>query len=347
MTRPRIVHLIDDTAPDGVMRVLDHIIAHPEMTANGRHEVHIMRRNALSFRRIKADIIVSHLTISWRMLPRIIALQATYGNLPILHVEHNFTEAFVASEVQNRRRFATLLRTAYARFDKVVAVSGAQGRWLVSQDFVPAESLEVIPSAVNVTPFLEMDAPVAGSPVRMGAIGRLDKQKGFDTLIEAFVALPEMDTRLDLFGEGPEREALEALAQGDDRITFHGHVDPVEAMSSIDVLVMPSRWEGYGLAALEARAAGRRLIVSGVDGLADHIAGGARPVAGGSLPAWKRALVEAFVQPDLPGFARERRVLAAAEADGFAQGWIRLIAELRAASQPQSKGEQIGLPQST
>ena len=233
MIRPRIVHLIDDAAPDGVMRVLDHIIDHPEMTANGRHEVHIMRRNALTFRRIKADIIVSHLTISWRMLPRIIALQASHGDLPILHVEHNYTEAFVASEVQNHRRFATLLRTAYARFDKVVAVSQAQGRWLVSQDFVAAERLEVIPSAVNVTPFLEMDAPVAGSPVRMGAIGRLDKQKGFDTLIEAFVALPEMDTRLDLYGEGPEREALEALAQGDDRVTFHGHVDPVEAMSSI------------------------------------------------------------------------------------------------------------------
>jgi glycosyltransferase involved in cell wall biosynthesis len=338
MTKPLIVHLIDDTTPGGVMRVLDHIANTPAMAENGRHMVRVVPRSALSFKRIEADMIVSHLTITWRGLPGLVALRAIHAGLPLLHVEHSYTEGFVASEVRNRRRFNTLLRTAYALFDRVIAVSSAQGRWLQTRGLVDAASIYVIPSAIDIGPFLALDLTSRGTPCRLGAIGRLDKQKGFDTLIAAFAALPDLDMQLDIYGEGADREALEALAAGNDRIILHGHVDPVEAMTDIDVLVMPSRWEAYGLVALEARAAGRPVMVSGVDGLADHVDRGATSVSGASVQAWKLALADIVTRTEPASAAQDRRQSAAAEAAGFAIAWTSLIAELLPTAQSPSDG---------
>ena len=131
---------------------------------------------------------------------------------------------------------------------------------------------------------------------------------------------------------------VEALAAGNDRITLHGHVDPVKAMSDIDVLVMPSRWEAYGLVALEARAAGRPLLVSGVDGLADHVDRGATSVSGASVQAWKLALADIVTRTEPASAAQDRRQAAAAEAAGFAIAWAGLIAELLPPEQSPSDG---------
>jgi len=51
-----------------------------------------------------------------------------------------------------------------------------------------------------------------------GAIGRLDRQKGFDTLIEAFRQTRNPNVALHIYGEGEEGLALRALAEGDPRI---------------------------------------------------------------------------------------------------------------------------------
>lgn len=292
MTNKTIVHLVDDANAGGVTRMLDYIRTAPGMAEIGHHVVQVVKRGRFSAPDVDADIIVSHLSVSWRNMPMLMALRARYAALTLIHVEHSYTEAFTATRVSNQKRFRTLLRTAYSLFDRVVAVSEAQGEWLERRGLVSAEALMVIPSCVDLSAFLEL-SPVYSQPRVIGAIGRFDAQKGFDILIKAFRALPNPELRLRLIGDGADRAALEELAEGDARISFVGYQsDPAAAMAKLDAVAMPSRWEAYGLVALEARAAGRPLLVSPVDGLKDHIADGARNVAEHSLDAWRDALTQ-------------------------------------------------------
>ena len=332
MTEQTIIHLIDDTTPGGVMRVLDYVTTHPDLTGTMRHEFRQIKRGSLSAPRLQADLIVSHLAISWRGLPFLMVLRALNAQTPMLHVEHSYTAGFVAHNVPSKLRFHTLLRTAFALFDKVAAVSAAQRDWLAARELVDPARLELLRSAVDVMPFLRLPL-VTQSPKVIGAIGRLDTQKGFDMLIRAFRACGRADLKLEIFGDGAERAALEKLAGRDPRISFRGHrEDQVAIMASVDLVAMPSRWEAYGLVGLEARAAGRGLLVSGVDGLADHLRDGAQMVDS-SISGWVAALEALGVGATQQAPRARLRAMRTAEAS--IQAWGALIASMIAPQQAQ------------
>ena len=101
--------------------------------------------------------------------------------------------------------------------------------------------------------------------------GRYAAQKGFDVLIEAMRAVPAELATLRLVGLGPDEAALRAQAEGMAHVRVEGPVDgPGAWLADVDAVAIPSRFEPFGTVALEARAAGRPIIVSGVDGLVDQ-----------------------------------------------------------------------------
>nr|WP_319249766.1 glycosyltransferase family 4 protein [uncultured Celeribacter sp.] len=324
----RIAHLVDDQNPGGVTRYLDFIAHHPAMRDVAQHDIIPVSRAHPGRVKTDADLIVSHLTITWRGLPGLMALRARYPNTPLVHVEHSYCKGFIAPNVRHHRRFFTLLRTAYALFESVVAVSQTQSQWLARHGLVTPEALYVISPCVPLAPFTALNAP-ATPPRRIAAIGRLDRQKGFDLLITAFRNLPQEDLTLDLYGDGPEREFLERLAQSDPRIRFHGHVAPETALARCDAVAMPSRWEPYGLVALEAQAAGRQVLLSNTDGLRDQAARGLHLVCEPTEAAWTRALLE-LSQGEI---AAPHRISTAPEVH-CAEAWKLLIDWLCPQSQP-------------
>jgi len=335
----RIVHLVDDIAAGGVMRLLRTIETCPTLAAQADHDVVPVRRGFLAPPRLTASIIVSHLSVSWRTLPGLMALRAACPGATLIHVEHSYSRGFAAHRVTAPARFRTLLRTAYALFDRVVAVSAEQGRWMTERGLVDPAALAVIPPAVRTDAFASLpDAPAR--PRVIGAIGRFDAQKGFDILIRAFRRIGDPTLELRLVGDGPERARLVALAGGDRRIRFPGFAeDPAAALGSVDAVVVPSRWEPYGLVALEARAAGRPVMVADVDGLRDQAAEGAVAVRGHGTDVWRDALsdlVAGRTRPDLPR-ARHRALGAW---DRFADAFGTLCAEAAAgggAAEPKAQ----------
>lgn len=159
---------------------------------------------------------------------------------------------------------------AFSLFDRVVAVSEAQANWMTSRNLIERTKLVTIQSCIDLTPFQSIPA-AQGLVQTFGAIGRLDRQKGFDLLIGAFRSLPDPSIRLKIIGTGPQEEVLRKLAGADTRIEFIGFcADPARAYQGIDAVVMPSRWEAFGLVAIEALASGRPLLCARVDGLCDH-----------------------------------------------------------------------------
>lgn len=319
----KVVHLYDDATAGGVTRVLDYIATAPALSMDVEHHRVQLRRGKLSWACYGADVIVSHLALSWRALPALIALRLANRGAALLHVEHSYTESFVALNVPNKRRFYAMLRRCFAVFDRVVGVSQAQVKWLITKDLCPPYKMECIRSCVDLRPFAALPAPTS-PPKVFGAIGRLDRQKGFDTLIRAFRLTDDSNLQLHFYGQGPEEQALRDLAEGDARIVFKGHVcDPKQAYAAVDAVIMPSRWEAYGLVAVEALSAGRKVVCADVDGLRDHKDYGARLIDPTDLEGFSGVLTA--LGQEAPNDALAPAQVAEVLEYCFVKDWLTLL----------------------
>lgn len=130
------------------------------------------------------------------------------------------------------------------------------------------------------------------------AYGRLVPQKGFACLLRAFACAGLKETDLILAGDGPEMSELQRLAQDlqvRERVLFPGRAErPVvaELLRGAHGVVVPSLREPMGIVTLEAMAAGRPLLASGVDGITEVAPAGedVRHVPPGDVDALKNGL---------------------------------------------------------
>lgn len=133
--------------------------------------------------------------------------------------------------------------------------------------------------------------------------GALTVQKGQQDLMAAWpqVRARVPEARLLLVGDGPDRRALERLAEGMEGVTFAGERSDVPLwMAAADVVVVPSRWEGMALVPLEAMACARSVVATDVNGIVDSVPPGAGAiVALDDAAGLADALVHRLVLPVL------------------------------------------------
>lgn len=341
MTNPAIktVHLIDDRRMGGVIRFLDRVA---EMRPHDTTA--FVKRGTMKGHAHDAGTIVSHLAISWRTLPMMITLRACNPRARIVHVEHSYCAGFQDHRVplRKRHRFHTLLRIVYALFDDVIAVSEGQARWMRDIGVVPGNKVRVAPPLVDLTPFLAIPDVQQRAGLRYGFVGRLDAQKGLDLILQAWCASAPDDARFEIFGDGPMREDLETLAAGDPRVTFHGATAfPAETYLTFDLALMPSRWEPFGLSCLEARAAGRPVLVAPVDGLPEQIAQGGGQVVTGGPEAWATVFATGIDPAEMARHAGAARAIAVEQARQSRTRWADIL-EAPASGAAASSGEAVG-----
>lgn len=173
-----------------------------------------------------------------------------------------------------------LLRDLIQSATRVVTVSHALRREVT--DFMPrrAAPVSVIHNGV-ASPAQSVGAAESTPPVAL-CVGRLAHEKGFDLAIAAFPAVlarvPE--ARLVVAGGGGERANLEARSRTlglGDAVQFIGWVHPREVpalMGRARAVVVPSRYEAFGLVALEAAWMGRPVVATRVGGLPEVVVDG-------------------------------------------------------------------------
>ncbi|MEZ9700926.1 glycosyltransferase family 4 protein [Vibrio sp. 10N.261.46.E12] len=104
----------------------------------------------------------------------------------------------------------------------------------------------------------------SSSPFHVGFVGRLSHEKAPDRFIALAKQFPEV--QFELFGDGPEMPVL--VKSQPDNVTFHGHQTNMDRVwSQIDLLVIPSRFEGLPMAALEAMIRGIPVLATSVGNL--------------------------------------------------------------------------------
>ena len=163
------------------------------------------------------------------------------------------------------RPHRVLSHPLYSRAALVAAVSGGVRDALAIElaRWVPSERIVVIPNPVDTEEIQRRADPQLprAARLRFCSVGRLVSAKGFDVLIEAFaVARLDRPWELLIIGDGPLRPELEQLVRQrrlEDNVQFRGMVEnPYPLMASSDIAVQASRWEGFGMAIVEALSLG-------------------------------------------------------------------------------------------
>jgi D-inositol-3-phosphate glycosyltransferase len=312
----RVCHLVDDLSLGGVTRMIGGLVDAPALQAFEQRIVATDRLGALQRELCRADVLVVHFSAAWAKLPLLLALRVMHPKQQWILVEHSYCKGFETNTVPAPGRFRTLLRTAYALFDRVVAVSQGQRMWMLETRLAPASKITVIQPHIDYDRLLRLPRIAPSHVLRIGALGRFSPSKGFDTLLEAMRLLAGRPMSLVLGGFGEEEARLRRLAQDLPNVHFTGRVDAVDSfLSTVDVLVVPSRWETFGIVAAEARAAGRPVVVAPVDGLVEQADAeqGGWVLADGSPKAIARMLEHLARREDLAeaGARARRRVINA------------------------------------
>lgn len=168
--------------------------------------------------------------------------------------------------------------------------------------------------------------------------GRVEAEKGYDDLIEAFAAFcrDRQDWKLLIIGGGSLQKKCEDLAMQrgiGDRVTITGYTNEVKSyLLQGSVFVMTSRWEGFGMVVVEAFELGIPVITYGIPAMRLLVSDGAD---GRVVPAFEREkLVEAMKELAGDVGLRERMGLKATEKaalmkpEVIAEKWLTLFEEV-------------------
>ena len=158
----------------------------------------------------------------------------------------------------------TRLATLYGAMARVLTPAAGARAQLVADLGLEQDRISVVPNGVDVP---EVPAGPAGSAVpRVGGLGRLTEQKGFDVLLEAVRRLVADGVGLEvvLGGRGRDGDRLRAAAAGLP-VTFAGFVDrPREFLAGLDLFCLSSRREALPLVLLEAMSEGLPCVATDV-----------------------------------------------------------------------------------
>jgi glycosyltransferase involved in cell wall biosynthesis len=325
------VSVLDDQLADAspvsrVLRALPSVLTHPDDHHFASSSLLSDLRLARRLRGMRAGTL-----ITTRPAFNLIAAELAHPELNTIGQEHmNFTS--------HSRGLARALRRGYGRLDALVVLTEGDRRDYARLLAGSRTRVVRIPNAVPELPgrVSNLDSKVAV------AAGRLNRQKGFDLLVDAWatVARRHPDWILRIYGSGEDRGELRR------RIEAHGLYNEVllpgataalgEALGEASVFVLSSRFEGFGLVIIEAMSKGLpvvafdcprgpgEIISNGVDGILVE-------------PEDTEALADA-VCALLDDDSLRRRLGSAAletarryELDAVGAQWDALLAELAAA----------------
>ncbi|MDR3635932.1 MAG: glycosyltransferase [Isosphaeraceae bacterium] len=309
----------------------------------GSPDPRALRRLGALVREFRPSVIHSHM-VHANLLARAVRLLEPYPVLVCTH--HNLTMAGV------RRNWTGLFEVAHRLTDGLAehatAICHAAADYYVRRGAVPAFKMSVVPNGIECDRY--RPDPEARARLRHAfevddrfvwlAVGRLETQKAYPTMLHAFARLGDGRRTLLVCGKGSRRDELAALVDAlgiGDRVQFLGLRDDIPSLLSVaDGFCLSSDLEGLPLVLLQASAAALPIVATDVggngevvvDGVSGYLCAAGDPGAFAenlarveALPASERAAL---------GLAGQDRVRGQFEAERVFDRWEMLYRELLA-----------------
>lgn len=323
--------LCEEVLPSGVVRITLPALPIP---ATGGYRAANPRRVADVLRGLRPDA----LEVSDRLTLRGFGTWARRRDVASVMISHErldrlFGQVMPESAARKAADFANR-RTAW-NYDTVVCTTD-----FAQEEFrrIGAENVRRVPLGVDLDLFSpgRRDVGLRSSLARsehplLVHCGRLSVEKRVDRSIEAVGELRQsgLDVRLVVAGDGPRRDSLERRARGLP-VHFAGFISDRTQLATLlataDVSLAPGPHETFGLAALEALAAGTPVVASRSSALAGIVTAECGAVADDNAPAFAQAVTDVLTMP-----SAGRRHAARMRAEEF--GWPASVGGMLAALQ--------------
>lgn len=221
----------------------------------------------------KADVVHCHSSF-----PGLYVRLRTHEGVRILYTPHAWSFLKKDTRFVSRLLYGAVERALARRCSIIFCMSFDEIR--AAQKYgIPSEKIEFVYTGITedeevlknaLALKLQPQRPVTVESIKVGYFGRLDYQKGFDVLLEA-VPFLEAHVEIHVFGAAVRKGVQIATMP---QLYYHGWLDSSltrGAMNEMDVIVVPSRWEGLALVPIEAMRAGKVVVVSNQSSLPEQV----------------------------------------------------------------------------
>jgi glycosyltransferase involved in cell wall biosynthesis len=186
----------------------------------------------------------------------------------VIHVHGSSFDTFLATE-------SPLVSALQRRvFDAAAGVVVLSEYWRTTlRRIVPAEKLDVLPNAVDVSGY---SPTFDAEPPHVVFVSNLIERKGVEELLTALERLDRdgFDFRATIAGDGPLRDRVVALAERTPSVEYRGYVTESEKRALLErgsIFVLPSYAEGLPIALLEGMAGGNAVVATAVGSVPETI----------------------------------------------------------------------------
>ena len=207
------------------------------------------------------DLVHSHLF--W---PTVLARMGTPKNIPLITTIH----AFIATSIEYKKWYIRLLDRITYKLHKNIIVTVAKGALDEYFNFLKVKRYRAyaLHTFVDVKIFNNTNACAKkeSQTFRLVTVGALRKQKNHAYLLEAFKLLDNKKFQLDIYGEGPLHDSLDAVIKENSlNVNLKGEVKNIQSvLNKYDLYVMSSTFEGFSLSVLEAMAMRMPLLLTDI-----------------------------------------------------------------------------------
>ncbi|MCM2677805.1 glycosyltransferase family 4 protein [Alkalicoccobacillus plakortidis] len=224
----------------------------------------------------KIDLIHAH---DWLVSVAAIGLKQKL-QLPLLATIHATESGRINGSLNSRQEMIRLKEERLMHEAKQIIVCSQSMKRELTHDYrMSKNKISIIPNASRVSQSTNSDSLSQTQINSIYCFGRLVPEKGFQILLQALHLLKDRNksVHVTIAGEGPYKESLERMAKELDvsnRVSFVGFLEPEECLRQLekaDIVVIPSLYEPFGLAALEAMSSAKAVIASKVGGLVELV----------------------------------------------------------------------------
>lgn len=226
----------------------------------------------------KYDIVHVHLFPALYFVP--IAKLLSFSKVQLVCTEHS-----TFNKRRNKKCLRWIERWIYSFYGKIIAISFPTKSnlqiWLgpsYENKICVIENAIDLDEFKNAQPLQKSDFVNREEAILLLMSARFSPAKDHETLLQAFKELNNPNLYLLLAGEGKLKENMRLIANDlaiDSNVIFLGNRNDVpRIIKTVDICILSSNWEGFGIVALEYMAGGKPVIASDVEGL-NHVVKGA------------------------------------------------------------------------